>query len=271
MTNLTTQSAAARQRRFAARKATIPAAHTSPTWRLGASRRHELLTHLDFPDQDLTVCGCICHADCALSVGGEPSDWSQRCTCNATLKMRNDRDDLARRPEGINLVSTLGTIIDQTRRQRRARQAAKTRGRDYSDTRISAIIDEEWARQKLDPPKPLAKQRLIDEILQPLSRTERSRHTAESIRDLVGLPTRLRRATRGGLGALVPGSDLGPVYTIATGGDTAEVTPDPDGAAEIERIVSEATLAPSSFRSTQAELRAGPDRQVGVWGHSGPP
>ena len=144
------------------------------------------------------------------------------------------------------------------------------RGRGLGPERIEEIVIEEWRRRGIAPPTGLAMERTVDEIGHPPSVAEQVRVQAGLATDLLGLPLRLRRATRGGLNQLLRrvNRHQGKVFEIAVGAGQVPVRTGPSSALLLKSLASQAVFLPSLMRVTNAELRTGAEGSVEVWTYS---
>jgi hypothetical protein len=133
---------------------------------------------------------------------------------------------------------------------------------------IRRVIKEEWRRHGLDPPKRIVMDRLVDEITRPPNLVERLETKMRLGEDLIGLPLRIRRATRGGIGQKMLDkalSERGRVYEVATGDEHIAVEMNPNAVTDIQRLVAKAVFLPSFVTATKVEIRMGDFGQVEVY------
>jgi hypothetical protein len=219
----------------------------------------------------LTLCRCRCHEGCPVSIRPEPHGWPEGCNCNATLRMRDSERRRVDRgasadPRLLDPV-VLKKIAVKSIRTDQARRAATARGAGQRSERIEEIVVEEWRRRGLVPPSGVGMERTIDLIAHPPDLTERARNQARLGSDLFGLPLRVRRATKGGLGRLLEraGRDHGRVFEVAGGDDFVGVSLEPGSDTELERLARQAIFLPSLMCTTTAELKVGAAGDVEVW------
>lgn len=167
---------------------------------------------------------------------------------------------------GLNLRRMIGESLSVSRRTRRARRAVagQAAGRDVEDVRD--LISRKWAEHRLEPLDPVGRDRLLDEIQHPPGLLERAERKARWLRDLLGLPWRLKRAgarvaTNVSTERLIGGG----TYRIATSKEMVEVPLEAESAL-VHRITNQAVLAPSLLRITSVELRRGPGGLLEIWG-----
>jgi hypothetical protein len=223
------------------------------------------------PSQAIFLCICRCHAACPLA-SFDPSQWPGSCTCNGTLRMldnkaqRKDSGD-GEQARSINLGGIVSTGIRETLHKRAARHAVQRRSAELDDHEVRELVAQEWANHGLDPPGTVAADRIADEIAHPPGPVERAQRRLRLARDLVGMPLRLHKATRGGLGETIEraGRDRGKVYEMATGRDPVEVHLASGSAAQLDRIARRAVALPSLMAVAKVELRLSHDGQIEVW------
>ena len=225
----------------------------------------------------LSLCACKCHADCPVSDRSDAVEWPSRCTCNGTLKMvrrsrRQVESGWGTKGARPFFLSGLKDGIARNRRGRLARAAAMKRGAGSSTEQIEEIVRQEWTRRGLDPPARPGLDWVVDEIARPAALRERVGNHVRAGRDLIGLPLRVRRTTRGGVRQLLEraAQSQEDVYEIATGDGYVTVLLHPDSAVALESLARRAVMAPSFMVTTKVELRFGLSGGVEVWTRAGP-
>ena len=224
----------------------------------------------------LTLCRCTCHDTCPVSSHPEPHGWPEGCNCNGTLRMRHAERRRVERGTSANPSpfdpAVLKKIAVKSVRTHQARRAATARGAGQRSERIEEIVIDEWRRRGLTPPAGIGMERTTDLIAHPPGWTERARDQARLGSDLFGLPFRVRRATKGGLGQLLEraGRDHRRVFEVAGGDDFVGVLLNPGSDRELERLAGQAVFLPSYMRVTTAELRVRADGDLEVWAYPPP-